>query len=170
MLQNFKDPDFFWKSCSATFKWFKRLGEYQGQFLNLSAKQPDQRRNLTAHQHGRTNLGGSRGCSDHALVKFTILRDTGQVVSKLRNLNFRKANFWLFKEFLDGNYRGCSWETALRSKVAEQGCQVFMDIFLRASGFSIPTYKKLDKEDRRPAWLNKDILVRLRCKKKVHRQ
>ncbi|KAK4806236.1 hypothetical protein QYF61_013380 [Mycteria americana] len=43
-------------------------------------------------------IGGSLGCSDHALVEFTVLRDMGQARSIVRTLNFRKANFQLFKE------------------------------------------------------------------------
>ena len=45
--------------------------------------------------------GGSLSCSDHALVEFTVLRGTGKVRSILRTLNFRKANFWLFKELVN---------------------------------------------------------------------
>ena len=43
-------------------------------------------------------IGGSLGCSDHALVEFAVLRDMGQAKSKVRTLNFRKAKFQLFKE------------------------------------------------------------------------
>lgn len=46
--------------------------------------------------------GGSLSCSGHALVEFTILRDIGQVKNRVRALNFRKANFQLFKELMDG--------------------------------------------------------------------
>jgi len=31
-------------------------------------------------------------------------------------------------------------------------------------------YKRAGKEDRRPAWLSKDLLVKLKCKKEMHRQ
>ncbi|KAK4826871.1 hypothetical protein QYF61_011990 [Mycteria americana] len=44
------------------------------------------------------NIGGSLGCSNHALVEFTVLRDMGQVRSLVRTLNFRKAKFQLLKE------------------------------------------------------------------------
>ena len=44
--------------------------------------------------------GGSLGCSDHALVEFTVLRDIGKATIKVRTLNFRKANFQLFKELV----------------------------------------------------------------------
>ncbi|KAK4807081.1 hypothetical protein QYF61_018422 [Mycteria americana] len=59
---------------------------------------------------GDIKIGGSLGCSDHALVEFTVLRDMGQVKSIVRTLNFRKAKFQLFKELVNGT----PWETALR--------------------------------------------------------
>jgi len=37
-------------------------------------------------------VGGSLGCSANALVEFTVLRDTGQMKSKVRTLNFRNIN------------------------------------------------------------------------------
>lgn len=55
------------------------------------------------------------GCSDHAVVEFTILRDMGQRRSEIRMLNFRKAKFQLFRELVSKT----SWETALKDKVAE---------------------------------------------------
>ena len=60
--------------------------------------------------------GGSLACSDRTLVEFTVLRDMGQAKSKVRTLNFRKANFQLFKELVNRT----PWETALRDKGAEE--------------------------------------------------
>jgi len=60
-------------------------------------------------------LGGSLSCSGHALVEFTVLRDMGQAKGKVRTLNFRKANFQLFKELV--NKSPC--KPALRDNQAE---------------------------------------------------
>jgi len=49
---------------------------------------------------GGVKTGGSLGCSDHALVEFTVLRDMGKVRSIVRTLNLRKASFQLFKELV----------------------------------------------------------------------
>jgi len=43
-------------------------------------------------------IGGSLGCSDYALVEFTVLREMGKVRDIVRTLNFRKGKFQLFKE------------------------------------------------------------------------
>jgi len=61
---------------------------------------------------GDIKIGGSLGCSDHALVEFTVLRDMGKARSIVRTLNFRKANFWLFKELVSRT----PWETVLRDR------------------------------------------------------
>ena len=55
----------------------------------------------TSELIGDIKIGGSLGCSDHALVEFAVLRDMGQAKSKVRTLNFRKANFQLFKELVN---------------------------------------------------------------------
>ena len=38
-------------------------------------------------------IGGSLGCSDHALVEFVILKNAGLAKSRDRTLCFRRANF-----------------------------------------------------------------------------
>lgn len=54
----------------------------------------------------QVKIGGSLGCSNHALVKVVIPRNMGLVKSKVRTLNFGKVNFRLIKELLDV----ISWE------------------------------------------------------------
>ena len=52
-------------------------------------------------------VGGSQGCSDHALVKFVISRNVGLAKSGVRTLNFQ-----LFKELL----AKISWDAVLKDK------------------------------------------------------
>jgi len=72
---------------------------------------------------GDVKTGGSLGCTDHALVEFAVLRDKHQVKSKVRTLNFRKANFQFIKELANKT----PWKTALRDKGLEQSWQFFKD-------------------------------------------
>lgn len=59
---------------------------------------------------GDLKIGCSLGCSNHALVEFTVLRNIGQIRSKVRVLNFRlKTNFQLTRETVST----IPWETAL---------------------------------------------------------
>ena len=55
---------------------------------------------------GDIKIGGSLGCGGRALVEFTVLRGVGvRGKSKVRTLNFRKANFQLFKELVNRTFR-----------------------------------------------------------------
>lgn len=46
------------------------------------------------------------GIHDHPLVKFIVLRDMDQAKSKVRTINFRKANFQLLKDLVTGTPHG----------------------------------------------------------------
>ena len=70
------------------------------------------------------------------------------------------------KELLDE----ISWEAVLREKGAEKSCPLFRDTLLKAQELSIPQHKKLSTGGRKPAWLNKDLLVKLKDKKEKYRQ
>jgi len=115
---------------------------------------------------GDIKIGGSLGCSDHALVEFAVLRVKGQAKSKSRTLNFRKANFHLFKETVSRTL----WETSLRDKGAEESWQIFKDAFHKAQELLIPRCKKSGKEGKKLSWLSQDLLVKLKGKKEMHRQ
>ena len=61
------------------------------------------------------NIGGSLGCSDHALVEFVIWRNAGLAKSRVRTVSFRRANFGVLKELLGG----ISWDTVLEGMGTE---------------------------------------------------
>jgi len=61
-------------------------------------------------------IGGSLGCSAHALVEFVILRNMGLAKSRVRTLNFKKVEFCLIKELI----REIPWAAVLRDKENEQ--------------------------------------------------
>ena len=89
----------------------------------------------------------------------------GLAKSKVRILNFRRASFQLFKELVDE----IPWDTVLRDRGSDRNWQLFKDIFLGAQGLSIPICNKSSRVGRKPKWLNKDMLVKLRQKKEMHR-
>ncbi|KFQ63342.1 hypothetical protein N334_13791, partial [Pelecanus crispus] len=93
-------------------------------------------------------------------------RNMGKVRSTVRTLNVRKANFHLFKELV----RRTPWEMVLRDRRTEQGWQIFKDTFHRAQELSVPKCKKSGKEGKRPTWLSRDVLVKLKNKRELHRQ
>ncbi|KFQ61696.1 hypothetical protein N334_12538, partial [Pelecanus crispus] len=93
-------------------------------------------------------------------------RDMGKARSTVRTINFRKASFQLFKELV----RRTQWETVLRDRGTEQSWQIFKDTFHRAQDLSVPKCKKSGKEGKRPAGLRRDLLVKLKSKRELHRQ
>jgi len=115
---------------------------------------------------GDVKIRGSLGCSDHALVEFTVPRDVGQAKSKIRTLNFRKANFQLFMELVSRT----PWVTTLTAKGTEQSWQITEDAFHREQELLIPRCKKSGKVGKRLEWMSQDLLVKLKDKKEMHRQ
>ena len=89
-------------------------------------------------------IGGSLGCSDHTLVEFVILKNVGLAKSRARTLCFRRENFRLLKELLDG----IRWETVLKGMGTEQSWQLLKDTLLRAQWLSIPQHKKSSRGGR----------------------
>ena len=45
-------------------------------------------------------VGGSLGCSDHEMVEFRILHGRSRAITRITTLDFRRANFGLFKDLL----------------------------------------------------------------------
>jgi len=82
---------------------------------------------------GDIRIRGCLGCSDHAMVESMHQRDMRQVKSKIRMLNFRKADFQLFRELVNK----IPWETVLTGKGAEQSWQIFKEAFFRVHELSI---------------------------------
>lgn len=95
-----------------------------------------------------------------AMLWFMISRNTGLAKEGVRTLNLRRANFQLFNGLLDETH----WETLLRDKGTDQSWQYFKDACLRAQELSILQNKQSGRQGRKPAWLCKDLLVRLKEK------
>ena len=83
------------------------------------------------------------------MVEFTLRRALRQVKSN-RKLNFRTADFQLFRELI----KKTPWETVLMGKGVEQSWQIVKEAFFKAQELSIHRYSKSRKEGKRPVWLN----------------
>lgn len=51
---------------------------------------------------GDVKVGGNLGHSDHVTVELKILCRRSKVISRIASLDFRRANFDLFKDLLGG--------------------------------------------------------------------
>jgi len=109
-------------------------------------------------------VGGRLGCSDHEMVEFRNLCGGSRAVSRIKTLDLRRANFGLFKELLGG----IPWVRALEGRGVQECWSLFKRHFLDAQEWCMPLRKKSSKGGRRPAWLNKELLVEIRWKRKVH--
>jgi len=109
-------------------------------------------------------VGGRLGCSDHEMVEFRILHGGSRALSRIKTLDFRRANFGLFKELLGG----IPWARALKGRGIQECWLLSKRHFLHAQERCIPLRKKPRKGGRRPAWLNKELLAEPRWKRKVH--
>ncbi|GAB0202862.1 hypothetical protein GRJ2_002751800 [Grus japonensis] len=114
---------------------------------------------------GNVKLKGSLGCIDHEMVEFKILRAARRAHSKLTTLDFRRAGFGLFRDLLGR----VPWDKALGGRGAQESWLVFKDHLLQAQERCIPTKRKSNKNSRRPPWMNKELLGKLKHKKKAYR-
>jgi len=102
-------------------------------------------------------VGGSLSCSDDEMVKFRILCGGSSVISMIETLDFRRANFGLFKDLLGG----IPWVRALEGRGVQESWSLFKRHFLHAQEQYILLSKKSSKGGRRPAWLSRELLEEL---------
>lgn len=67
------------------------------------------------------------------MVEFRLLRDIRQTKSKIRKLNFRKANFQLFRELVNRTLQ----ESVFKNMGVEHRWKIFKEAFARAQEISI---------------------------------
>jgi len=124
LLGDFSHPDTCWKSSTVSNRKSRRFLEcMEDNFLSQVIDTPiqgdailDLMLTSASELTHDVKTGGSLGCSDHALVEFTVLRDMRKARSTVRTQNFRKAIFQLFRELVSST----PWETVLRDRGAEQ--------------------------------------------------
>ncbi|KFQ04942.1 hypothetical protein N329_07333, partial [Haliaeetus albicilla] len=85
--------------------------------------------------------------------------------SKLTTLDFRRADFGLFRDLLGR----VPWDKALEGRGAQESWLIFKDHLLQAQERCIPTKRKSGKNARKPVWMNKLLLDNLKHKKEAYR-
>ncbi|GAB0203802.1 hypothetical protein GRJ2_002845800 [Grus japonensis] len=114
---------------------------------------------------GDVKLKGSLGCNDHEMVEFKILRAARRAHRKLTTLDFRRAGFGLFRDLLGR----IPWDKALEGRGAQDSWLIFKGHLLQAQEGCIPTKRKSSKNTRRPPWMNKELLGKVKQKKEAYR-
>ncbi|GAB0185542.1 hypothetical protein GRJ2_001019500 [Grus japonensis] len=111
------------------------------------------------------NLKGSLGCSDHEMVEFKILKAARRAHSKLTTLDFKRTDFGLFRDLLGR----VPWDKALEGRGTQDSWLVIKDHLLHDQERCIPKKRKSDKNTRRPAWMNEELLGKVKHKKEAYR-
>ncbi|KAK4813362.1 hypothetical protein QYF61_003561 [Mycteria americana] len=109
-------------------------------------------------------LTGHLGQSDHEMTEFLICGEAARGVSKTATLDFRRADFGLFRRLVER----VPWEAALMGKGVQEGWTFFREEVLKAQDQAVPRCRKTSRRGRRPAWLTRELWLELRKKRRVY--
>jgi len=155
LMGDFNHPDICWEDHTARHMQCRRfLQSVEDNFLMQVVEEPTRRgvllELLLTNKEGLAEdvkAGGRLGCSDHEMVEFRILRGESRAISRIKTLDFRRANFGLFKELLGE----VPWVRALEDMGVQECWLLFKHHFLHTQDRCIPLSKKSSKGGRRPA-------------------
>jgi len=173
LVGDFNHPDISWEDHTARHTQSRRfLQSIDNNFPMQVVEEPTRKGDLLdrvlTNKEGLAEdvkVGGSLGCSDHEMVNFRILHGGSRVTSRIKTLDFSRANFGLFKDLLGGN----PWVRALEGRGVLESWSLFKHHVLHAQEQCIPQRKKSCNRGRRPAWMSKELLAEISQKRKVYR-
>ncbi|KAK4828050.1 hypothetical protein QYF61_023088 [Mycteria americana] len=172
LVGDFNLPDVSWKYNAAERKQSRRFLEcVADNFLTQLVCEPTRegapldllftnREGLVSH----VMVGGRLGQSDHEMIEFLIHGEVRRGVSKTAALDFRRADFGLFRRLVER----VPWEAALKGKGVQEGWTFFKEEVLKAQEQAVPRCRKTSRRGRRPAWLNRELWLELRKKRRVY--
>ncbi|XP_071886556.1 uncharacterized protein [Anas platyrhynchos] len=109
-------------------------------------------------------VGSCLGQSDHEMLEFSILGEARKGTSKTTVLDFRRADFGLLRTLVGR----VPWEVVLKGRGVQEGWALLKREILMVQERSVPTCPKTSRRGRRPAWLNRELWLELRRKKRVY--
>ncbi|KAK4819807.1 hypothetical protein QYF61_011601 [Mycteria americana] len=172
LVGDFNLPDVCWKYNIAERKQSRRFLEYVADtFLTQLMSEPTRegapldplftnREGLVSH----VMVGGRLGQSDHEMIEFLIRGEAARGVSKTATLDFRRADFGLFRRLVER----VPWEAALMGTGGQEGWTFFKEEVLKAQERAVPRCRKTSRRGRRPAWLTRELWLELRKKRRVY--
>jgi len=113
---------------------------------------------------GDVVAGGRLGLSDHEMTEFSVRGEVKRGASKTATMDFRRADFGLFRMLVER----VPWERVLKGKRVQAGWTFFKEEVLKAQEHPVPMCCKTNQRRRRSAWLNMEILLGLRNKRRVY--
>ncbi|KAK4815716.1 hypothetical protein QYF61_006754 [Mycteria americana] len=173
LVGDFNLPDFCWKYNTAERKQSRRFLECvaDDNFLTQLVSEPTRegapldllftnRERFVSH----VMVGDCLGQSDHEMIEFLIRGEVARGVSRTATLDFRRADFGLFRRLVER----VPWEAALMGKGVQEGWTFFKEEVLKAQEWAVPRCRKTSRRGRRPAWLNRELWLELRKKRRVY--
>ncbi|PKU28704.1 rna-directed dna polymerase from mobile element jockey-like [Limosa lapponica baueri] len=128
--------DVCWKYNNVARKQSRRFLEcVEDNFLTQLVREPTREGaplDLFVNKEGLVGdvmVGSHLGHSDHEMIEFLILVEIRRVVSRTATLDFRKADFGLFRGLVDG----VPWEAVLKAKGVQEGWTFFKKEVLKQS-------------------------------------
>uniref|UniRef100_A0A493TF21 Reverse transcriptase domain-containing protein n=1 Tax=Anas platyrhynchos platyrhynchos TaxID=8840 RepID=A0A493TF21_ANAPP len=172
LVGDFNFPDISWKHNTGQRKQSRRfLESVEDSFLTQLVSEPTRGGApldlLFTNREGLVEdvvVGTCLGQSDHETVEFTIFGEARKGTSKTVVLDFQRADFELLRTLVGG----VPWETVLKGRGVQEGWALFKREILMAQERSVPTCPKTSWWGRRPAWLNRELWLELRRKKRVY--
>ena len=169
-MGDFNHPDISWRDNIAGHKQSRRFLDWVDDNFLLQVIEEPMRRGailnfvLTNKEGlvGNAKLKSSHGCSDHEMEEFKILRAAMKAHSKLTTLDFRRTDFGLSRDLRSR----LPWDKDRHYK-AQETWLIFKDHLFQAQERCIPTKSNSGKNTRRPAFMNKELLDKLRHKKEA---
>ncbi|KAK4806242.1 LOW QUALITY PROTEIN: hypothetical protein QYF61_013386 [Mycteria americana] len=163
LVGDFNLPDVCWKYNTAERKQSRRfLERVADNFLTQLVREPTREGApldlLFANREGLVGdvmVAGCLGHSDHEMIEFLILGELRRGVSRTAPLDFPRADFGLFRGLVDR----VPWEAVLKGKGVQEGWTFFKNDILK---------RRTSWRGRRPAWLNRELWLELRKKKRVY--
>ncbi|KAK4811155.1 hypothetical protein QYF61_019786 [Mycteria americana] len=173
LVGDFNLLDVCWKYNTAERKQSRRFLERvaDDNFLTQLVSEPTRegvpldllftnREGLVSH----VMVGGCLGQSDHKMREFLILGEAARGVSRTATLDFRRADFGLFRRLVER----VPWEAALKGKGVQEGWTFFKEEVLKAQEQAVPRCRKTSRRGRRLAWLTRELWLELRKKRRVY--
>ncbi|KAK4824656.1 hypothetical protein QYF61_017029 [Mycteria americana] len=146
LVGDFNVLDVCWKYNTAERKQSRRfLERVADNFLTQLVSEPTRegapldllftnREGLVSH----VMVGGRLGQSDHEMIEFLIRGETARGVSKTATLDFRRADFGLFRRLVER----VPWEAALMGKGVQEGWTFFKEEVLKVQDQAVPRKKR----------------------------